>query len=206
MGYSMKEVSASVDIRAPREKVYTFLLDYEKWMKYNPVWEKLKVRKVTKGEVKERTQYKVVMKPEGGEEETFITTLAELEQDKRILYEHANGRSTLFSLEEAKIGTRLKVTETADEEASFDAAAVERDLEDWLGSVKHYCELKDNPAARLSRFFIDKVMLRMNPYQRRIAVLVIIINLLLTATIILAFLVILVMRFLGREEEILAGL
>lgn len=202
----MREVSTSVDIRAPREKVYSFLLNYEKWMRYNPVWEKLKVRKVTKGDVKERTQYKVVLKHEGGEEETFITTVGELEDGRRILYEHTNGRSTLFTLEEAKTGTKLKVTESADDDASFDPSTFETWLEDWLGSVKHYCELKKNPVARFSRFFIDKVMLRMNPYQRRIAVLIIVIQGLMTVTIILAFLVILVMKFLGREEEILAGL
>jgi uncharacterized protein YndB with AHSA1/START domain len=201
----MMDVSVSIDIRASRDKVYSFLLDYEKWMKFNPAWDKLDVRKVTKGKIKERTQYKVVMKPEGGEEEVYTSTIAELDQDKKIRYEHSNGRSTLFKLEEAEVGTRLTATESFDESSSLDPALLEKDMKDWLGSVRHYCELKKNPVARLSRFFIDKVMLRMNPYQRRIAVLIIVIQLLMIVTIVLAFLVLMVMRLLGMGGQILAG-
>lgn len=206
MCHFMKEVSASVDIRAPRGKVYSFLLDYEKWMKYNPSWDRLSVRKVTKGPVKEKTQYKVVIKPEGGEEETYISTVAELDGDRKICYEHSNARSTLFSLEDSKAGTRLTVTESFDASSSIDPAVLEMDLKHWLGGVKHYCELKKTPLARVSKLFIDKIMLRINPYQRRIAVLVIIIQLLLITTIVLAFIVIMVMRLLGREELIMSGL
>jgi uncharacterized protein YndB with AHSA1/START domain len=171
----MHRISWSVDILAPRDRVWSVLTDTEKRMRLHPGWEVLEFREEDAG----RRFYLKVRREDGKiEERTFeVTELT----GERIAYRDLEGDLAVeLSVEDAP-GGGVRVTQV--ERFSLPWSPTERtlrsmeeELKFWLEGVKHYCELRGNPIARTSKFLIDRLLLRLPPSQRRIILLIIILN------------------------------
>lgn len=193
-------VSATKEIFAPRERVFDLLLDTEKRLRFHPSWEELKVEKLTPGEVREGTEYRVFIRMEDAEEGVEYTLkLKEIEKPERLVLETPS-RTMTYTLKEKGHATELEQEDIYGkglEERMAEKA--EEDIRLWLHGLKHYCELRANPLARVSKFIVDKVMLRIPPVQRRIVFYIVVFNILLMVSVILAIVVLVVANYFNME-------
>lgn len=168
----MYSISSSVIIRAPRERVYALVADMEKRLRLHPAWEILSFK-----EIGDR-RYGVRVRKESGEEKEYVF-LAETSKD-RVAYKAEDGElEVTLSIEESQDGVKLTQEEKFTlpwKPSKKTLKSMSDELGFWLESLKHYCELRRNPIARTSKFIIDRLLLRLPPNQRRIVLLIIILN------------------------------
>ncbi|NOZ59970.1 MAG: SRPBCC family protein [Euryarchaeota archaeon] len=169
----MHRISASVVVRAPPEKVREVVADLEKRFRLHPAWHVLSFERLGGGRFRVR-----VRKESGEERELRLEVVAE--GGDRISYRDEGGDLEVeLLLEEVEQGVRLTQTERFTlpwEPSEKTLRGMEEELRFWLEAIKHYCELRDNPVARTSKFIIDNFLLRLPPQQRRIVFLIIILN------------------------------
>jgi uncharacterized protein YndB with AHSA1/START domain len=162
-----------VDILAPREKVYSLLVDMEKRFRLHPEWEVLRFEELAP------RRYRVRLRKESGEEKEYTFVVTEL-SPRRIAYSSEGGDLEVeLVLEEKARGVRLTHTERFSlpwKASEKTLKAMEEELRIWLQGIKHYCEMQDNIIARTSKFIIDRFLLRLSPAKRRVAMLIILIN------------------------------
>lgn len=185
-------ISASKEVQAQPEKIFSLLLNTEKRLKFHPSWEELKVKKLTPGEVEEGTRYSVYIRMEDAEKGAEYTlTVGEIEEPKRLVLYSSHGRTTTYTLEEGNSGIELRHEDVYEKTLSDRVAEhAQEDLELWLHGIKHYCELRKNPLARLSKLIVDHIMLRIPPMQRRVVYLIVVFNILLIFSIFFAIIVV----------------
>ncbi|WP_457555909.1 SRPBCC family protein [Candidatus Pyrohabitans sp.] len=168
----MHTVSSSVLVRAPLDKVRRVVFDLEKRLRLHPAWHVLAFEEL--GE----NRFRVRVRKESGEEKE-LTLLVE-QGDNRVSYRDEGGELEVeLLIEEAEQGVKLTQIERFSlpwEPSEKTLKGMEEELRFWLEAIKHYCELRDNPVARTSRFIIDNFLLRLPPQQRRIVFLIIILN------------------------------
>ncbi len=169
----MHSISQSVLIRASREMVFNLLANTEKRMRLHPAWEILSFREIS------NKKYRVRVRKESGEEKEYTFEVTEFTKD-RVAYEaEGDDLKVEILLEDAPEGVKLTQTETFSlpwEPSKRTLKSMEAELRFWLEGIKHYCELRGNPIARISKFLIDRLLLKLPPSQRRIVLLIIILN------------------------------
>ncbi|WP_456474643.1 SRPBCC family protein [Candidatus Pyrohabitans sp.] len=169
----MYSISQSVVVHAPLEKVYQLVADTEKRLRLHPSWEVLRFKKL--GDRK----FRVRVKKESGEVREYVLVITELLRDRITCREEKGDFDVEIVLEEVEGGVRLTHTERFSlpwEASEKTLKSMEDELKYWLEAIRHYCELQDNPLARTSRFIIDHFLLKLPPQQRRIVMLIIILN------------------------------
>ncbi len=185
----MREVYVEEMVRAPPEKVHMLIMDFERWIRFNPAWYELEIL-THEPRVEKGAGIKVKISFEGEERKLkkIKFSVEDASQD-RVVYSLSNGKRIELSIRSkgnniTMLGHRetLRASESEEEK--------EEEIKHWLAALKHYAELKNTPFAKLSRFFIDHILLRMNPMQRRITMLIIFLQVGLLATTLFALLVV----------------
>ncbi len=168
----MHRISWSVVIRAPREKVWEVLKDTEKRMRLHPGWEVLHFSE-------ENGKFKLKVKRENGKLEERVYEITDFSPG-RVAYRAVDGDMEVeILLKDATEGVEVTQVERFSlpwKPTERTLKSMEAELKFWLEGVKHYCELRGNPIARTSKFLIDRLLLRLPPSQRRIILLIIILN------------------------------
>jgi hypothetical protein len=184
----MREVYVEERVRAPPEKVRMLIMDFERWLRFNPAWYELEIL-TREPRVEKGAGIKVKVSFEGEEKKLkkIKFSVEDASQDK-VIYSLSNGKRIELSIRNEGDVTLLSHRETL--HASESEEEKKEEVKHWLAALKHYAELKNTPFAKLSRFFIDRVLLRMNPMQRRITVLIVLLQVGLLATTFFALLVI----------------
>lgn len=175
---SMHHISQSVLIRAPREKVFKLVADAEKRMRLHPAWEVLLYQELDVSEG-EKARYRVRVRKESGEITEYTFAVTESSKDKVAYRAEGIDLEVELILEDAPEGVKLTQVERFSlpwEPSKRTLKSLEEELRFWLEGIKHYCELHGNPIARTSKFLIDRVLLKLPPSQRRIILLIIILN------------------------------
>lgn len=169
MGYS-----CSLLLPVPRESLFPFFRDVEKWFRLNPQWELLALGPV---EVMPGALFGCRVKYDRSEEEvTYIGSVEDLAENSTISIRLQAKRSRLLTVTvrgEAN-GTSLITYE----EASVEELAPEEktELHLWLRSVGNYILIsrKKTPLSRTWKCIVDRIWLRMSPQGRRIVFLIIV--------------------------------
>jgi hypothetical protein len=169
----MYQISTSVVVRAPPAKVRQVIADLEKRFRLHPAWHVLNFEKL--GE----RRFKVLVRKESGEEKELRLVLTQVGDNKISYRDESSELEAELLLEETEHGVRLTQTERFTlpwKPSEKTLRGMEEELRFWLEAIKHYCELRDNPIARTSKFIIDNFLLHLPPQQRRIVFLIIILN------------------------------
>lgn len=172
-------IRESVEILAPREKVFSLLLDVEKRMRLNPAWDYVDVRRLTE-ETGVGAKYRIRVKPAERVIE-YVTEWMEVKRNRRIVYRTIEGPSfsVTQTLKETFRGTGLTQTEDLQVEQQLgehELRLAKQLLKSWLRSIKGYVELDRNFATRLWKRFYDRFLLKARPQERRIAQLILLIE------------------------------
>ncbi|TSA11670.1 MAG: hypothetical protein D4R73_03490 [Deltaproteobacteria bacterium] len=167
-------LSASIRIPLPQEKIFPFFYGLEKWFRLNPQWEVLSIEgacHIKKGdrfglEVRyDRTEN--LVNYDGVVEElidgSVLSIRLDAEKPRRItLHFGDKGDTSILRQEE--------VMENEGPPMEY------RELTPWLKSVAWYLILqnKNTPWSKFWKFFMDRLWLKMSPSGRRIVLLVVI--------------------------------
>jgi uncharacterized protein YndB with AHSA1/START domain len=173
------EIRESVEILAPREKVFSLLLDVEKRTRLNPALEYMDVRRLGKGDACEGAKYRVKFR-HGERIVEYVTEWLEVKKNKRIVYRTVEGPRfrVTQTLRDTFRGTRLTHTEDIQEHGLKEQQVklARQILREWLRSIKGYLELDRNIATRLWKRFYDRFLLKAKPRERRIAQMILVIE------------------------------
>jgi hypothetical protein len=167
-------LSASIRIPLPQEKIFPFFYGLEKWFRLNPQWKVLSIEgacHIKKGdrfglEVRyDRTEN--LVNYDGVVEElidgSVLSIRLDAEKTRRItLHFGDKGDTSILRQEE--------VMENEGPPMEY------RELTPWLKSVAWYLILqnKNTPWSKFWKFFMDRLWLKMSPSGRRIVLLVVI--------------------------------
>jgi uncharacterized protein YneR len=183
----MHRISQRVLIHAPLEKVSKLVADAEKRMRLHPSWEVLMYQELDVREG-EKERYRVKVKKESGEVKEYTFAVTASSKDRIAYRAEGDDLEVELLLEDTPRGVKLTQVERFSlpwEPSERTLKSMEDELRFWLEGIKHYCELQGNPIAQTSKFLIDRLLLKLPPSQRRIVLLIIILN----AGILLLFIV-----------------
>jgi len=171
-------------VRAPLWKVEELLRDFEKWLRFNPLWDELEVIEPLR--VEKGGRGTVVLKLEDEKSPRRVVFEVEEASPRRIAYTLSGGGRIELTLREDGGATWLHLRGGL--AASREVRQQEAEL--WAKALKHYAELSGTPPARLTKLLIDRLLLKLNPMQRRLVMLVLMIQLGLLAISLLAIAVV----------------
>jgi len=177
-----QNAQAAVVVRAPLERVLKLLQDFEKWLRFNPVWDELEILEPLSGWEK-GSRGRVRLRLEGEKAVRELVFEVEEASLNRVAYRLSDGGRIEIQVRELDGTTELL------QRGGLSAGDVE-ELELWLRALKHYAELRSTPPARLTKLLIDRLLLRLNPMQRRLVMLVLLLQLGLLAISLLAIAVV----------------
>ncbi len=164
-------VSASIDIQAPRDEVWSLVADIEKRMRLSPLWDVVKVEKLTPEPFGLDSAFRIDLRRDK-KNLTRVTRIIELIPGRSLSHQRADDQNSrvTFSVQDCAVGTRLLYQEIL---ASIDAPDVDALVQSahqaaraWLNELKQYLEWRGTRTLRLWRAFYDRVLLRV-PYTQR---------------------------------------
>jgi hypothetical protein len=171
------QITESIEILAPRRRVFSLLLDEEKRMRLNPVLDEVEVRQLTEGAPGEGTRFLVRIKMAKQRME-YVEEWLEVKVNRKIVYKTLEGpRFTVTqTLSRTPRGSKLTYVEDTPLTHESELRLARRYLRAWLRSIKGYLELDLHPHTRLWKGFLDRFLLKLQPRERRIAQLILLIE------------------------------
>ncbi len=197
----MYKLSETVEIATQPEKVFSLLCDSEKRMRLNPVYEIggfIKLNDAAGAGARFQVQFK-----DGKESFTRTCEVAEFSPNEKLVIKAAGGEEWLetFVLEKIPAGTRMKYTLenlSAEEPPEKEMKKIRQDVQLWLISLKQYSEMH-GVTGRIFKSFIDRIWLPMSPPQRRMALMIVVINAGMILLFLLAVLFAIILSYYGVE-------
>lgn len=165
-------VSANIDIRAPRDEVWSLIANLDKRVRLCPLWDVINIEALTPGalglnsvfRLHTRQQHRIV---------TRDSRIVEFVPGRRIATVRDNSVArTSWSVQDCAIGTRLMYEETFELSDAQDRTtilhAAHQAVQQWLASLKLYLEWREARLTRAWRWLFDRWLLRMPTSQRRV--------------------------------------
>ena len=160
----------ALEMDLPREKIFPFFSDLERWFRLNPQWNVLSFeadRHPARGS-------RFVLKVEYDRSEVQVEYQGSVEEFRpdgllTIRLEAEYSREITLSVVDGGPGSFLKYRETRSPEQGAFSDHERRELELWVGSVANYIRTSNNsnPFSRLWKWFVDRYWLKMSPSGRR---------------------------------------
>jgi len=186
-------ISANIDIRAPRDEVWSLVADLEKRVRLCPWWDVVRVETLTPGplgvgsafRLHTRRQHQLVAR---------ASRVIEFVPERRIVHARDTGDSrTTWSVQDCAAGTRLMYEETFelndDQDRETILPAAQRAVREWLSAIKLYLEWRAERLTRAWRWLFDRAFLRMPTSQRRIVMAIVVMHIVSAISFIAAALV-----------------
>jgi len=186
-------LSGSIKIPLPQEKIPPFFYGLEKWFRLNPQWQVLSIEgacHIKKGD-------RFGLKVRYDKTETLINYDGVVKEliDGRVLSVCLNAEDTRCIT--VYFGDKGGASVLRQEEImGNDGSPMDQEeLNSWLKSVAWYLILqnKNTPWSKFWKFFMDKLWLRMSPSGRRIVILIVIAE----ASGFMLFLLFLIVHYVG---------
>lgn len=168
------DLSASIRIPLPQEKIFPFFYGLEKWFRLNPEWEVLSIEGACHIKKGDRFRLKVrydsaetLVNYDGVVEElidgSLLSVRLNAEKPRRITVRFGDKGATSILRQEEVMENEVSPMEY-------------RELTSWLNSVAWYLILqnKNTPWSKFWKFFMDRLWLKMSPSGRRIVLFVVI--------------------------------
>lgn len=192
-------LSESIDISAGRSRVFALLTNLEKRLRLSSSWEVVSVKKLTRGLPDVGAKFKIRLRGEEDEVE-YTSEWVELEENKKLAYRSPDANfAVTITLRDRDGGTRLNYREDAfvREEGRYNLQEARHVLQKMLGNMKAYLEVEKRFGGSVLKYLWDKVWLKMNPWERNLSKLVLIMEGALTAAAVVAIAIIVVAIRLG---------
>ncbi len=194
---ALLDYSFSLKILCPKEKVFSFFYDIEKFFRLNPQWEVLAIE----GEVflKQGSNFILNTRHDRSEKEIkYNATVSELLEGELFKMSLDSDSESMFFTISVKDGgdssSIIEYKETMNEEVS---AARKREINLWIKSIANYILIQEKrtPFNRAWKWFLDKIWLKMGPSGKRIALIIVLSELLA----LLFFLLLLIYLFIFKK-------
>ncbi|MBO8128121.1 MAG: SRPBCC family protein [Peptococcaceae bacterium] len=186
----IQEFERGADLNLPPEQVFDFLKDVKLMMDLTPFFEVKAVEKLTEGPLSEGSRYKLDLVDDVTEQDASDEiTIEEYEERHRIAWAfEKEERRVIFEVRPRGRGSRLMVKEIYHLPGGVTSGYIDRLSRDhllWIRSIAQYLRLyeKNTFYHRMMRWVMNKIWLPMTPSQRRIALLI----LLIQGVVLLAF-------------------
>ena len=186
-----KKVIEFIDIQAPRHEVFNLITHIERRMQLSPLWGVASVE-VKNGNYPEvGSSYEVRLKE--GQQPPYETVVTEYQPYKKFAYCLDVDRQTtvVWTLQEIKLGTRLTYEEDflVEEETEKDFTdSVRGVVRNWLANIQRYAELRQSKTKLLARWLVDRFYLGLRPDQRRVILMILVMQITAAIAFIMAVL------------------
>ena len=186
-------LSGSIKIPLPQEKILPFFYGLEKWFSLNPQWQVLSIEGA--GHIKKGDRFGLSVRYD--KTETLIDYDGVVEEliDGRVLSVCLNAEDTRRIT--VYFGDKGDASVLRQEEImGNDGSPMDQgELDAWLKSVAWYLMLQNKNTlwSKFWKFFMDRLWLRMSPSGRRIVILVVIAE----ASGFILFLLFLIVHYVG---------
>ena len=159
-----------VDIAAPRQEVFQLLLDIKRRLQLSPLWDLVRIDSISDDYPQAGSRYHVHLIK--GSDLAYNTIMTDYQEGSRISYstDLENSSSITWIVQEVPQGTRVIYEEIYPEQMVAGEemrAQVRSTINQWLGNIKHYLELRDGRLNRLIRLLLDRFYLEMRTDQRK---------------------------------------
>jgi len=167
-------LSGSIKIPLPQEKISPFFYGLEKWFRLNPQWEVLSIERAC--HIKKGDRFGLRVRYDRTENLVNYDGVVEELIDGRLLSVRLNAenlRRITVHFGDKGDTSILRQEEIMENEGS---PMDQGELNSWLKSVAWYLVLqnKNTPWSKFWKFFMDRLWLRMSPSGRRIVLLIVI--------------------------------
>lgn len=158
-----------VDIEAPRDEVYSTIIDCKRRLQLSPLWGIVAVEDISAEFPQAGSSYHL-KKIEGGEP-PYETVVTEHQPLRQFCYQVAVDRHTSvrWAFQDIQRGTRLVYEEQfLVEEGELEELSqqVREIVRKWLDNIKRYSELREGRLKRFVRWVLDKYFLKLRQDQR----------------------------------------
>jgi hypothetical protein len=166
-------VSANIDIRAPRNEVWSLISDVDKRLRLCPLWDVISVEALTPGALGLNSVFRFQTRRQQ-QNVTRESRVVEFVPGRRIAHARDNSHvaRTLWSVQDCAVGTRLmyeEIFQVSDEQdCAMILQAAHQAVQQWLTSLKLYLEWREARLTRAWRWLFDRALLRMPTSQRRV--------------------------------------
>jgi hypothetical protein len=168
--------SASLKIPLPKDKIFQFFYDLERWFRLNPQWEVLSAEGCANG-IESRIFNLKVRYDRTDEEIDYSGTVEEIRDGELLTIRLNAAYPRLITI---KVIEDNDVANLHYEEVSTDEPIIEekRELILWVKSIADYLLIQERKTMISSvwKWLIDKFWLKMSPSGRRISLFIIVIE------------------------------
>lgn len=179
-----------VDIQAPRQEVYSILVDLKRRVQLSPLWGVLQIDHISESYPQEGSEFQMSLRnnPETPPYRTVVTSVNPL---RKLAYRLDVRRKSevTWTLQDTQTGTRViyeEQFEVDENEGEEFTGQVRNVVASWLKNIKHYAELREGRLNKLIKWFLDKYFLNLRKEQRNVIMILLVIQLTSTVTFIMA--------------------
>lgn len=166
-----------VDIQAPRAEVFKLIVDIERRMQLSPLWGVASIEAKSNNYPNKGSNY--IVRLLAGNPSVYQTTITDYESDRKLSYclDVDQQTNVTWLLNDIPRGTRITYMEeylVEDENAEQFNRSVRNIVKSWLTNIQRYAELRQSTLKRFVRWLVDRFYLRLRPEQRRVIVMILV--------------------------------
>ncbi len=166
-----------IDIQAPRAEVFKLIVDIERRMQLSPLWGIASIEAKSNNYPNRGSKY--LVRHLAGNPSVYQTTITDYERDRKLSYclDVDQQTSVTWLLNDIPRGTRIIYMEeyhVEDENADQFNRSVRDVVKSWLSNIQRYAELRQSTFKRIIRWLVDRFYLRLRPEQRRVIVMILV--------------------------------
>ena len=174
------KVVESVDIEAPRDEVFEIVVNCDRRLQLSPLWGVAHIEEVTPDFPREGSRYHIKLLAEGDETEydSIVTAFIPNQKFAYRLTVERQSRAT-WTFQDVGCGTRVIYHEEFqinDDEADQFVQSVRKIVREWLDNIKLYAQLRGGWGGRLARWLADHFFLKLTIPQRRVVVMILLLQ------------------------------
>ncbi len=169
-----------VDIEAPRDEVFEIIVNCDRRFQLSPLWGVVHVEKVTPDFPHEGSRYHIKLLAEGDETE-YDSIVTAFTPDQKFAYRLTVERQShaTWTFQDVGRGTRVIYHEeflVDDDEADQFVRSVRGVVREWLDNIKLYAQMRGGWGGRLARWLADHYFLKLTIPQRRMVVMILLLQ------------------------------
>jgi uncharacterized protein YndB with AHSA1/START domain len=166
-----------VDIQAPRAEVFKLIVDIERRMQLSPLWGIANIEAKSSNYPDRGSKY--IVRYQAGNPTAYQTVITDYESNRKLSYRLDVDQQTnvTWLLNDTPRGTRVVYMEeylVEDENAEQFNRSVRDIVKSWLTNIQRYAELRQSAFKRFIRWLADRFYLRLRPEQRRVIVMILV--------------------------------
>lgn len=182
------KVVESVDIAAPRDEVFGIVVNCDRRFQLSPLWGVVHIETVTPDFPREGSQYHIKLLAEGDETE-YDSIVTAFTPNQKFAYRLTVERQShaTWTFQDVERGTRVIYHEeflVDDDEADQFVQSVRGVVREWLDNIRLYAEMRRGFGGRQARWLADHYYLKLTMPQRRMVVMILLLQAIFLVTVV----------------------